>query len=290
MGAVESGGVDGGVMGLRIAGMAPSRPRARAIPRAGAWVLGALVAVPLVLVTSSLGRVAIAGLSGELLFGLAPFLALAFAVSMATAATRLRRRGEVLASCAPSGIDGAAAELESGGRPVVGIFSGRIGADGAVTSPSGTVCAFYGARVREVREPGRKGAIVSHQRAAGARLWIRGERAHASVAFSPSQVFAAEEARPGMSPGRFALDDGTTDRVVSHERVGRIGESCFALGRLEWGDAPGSCVIRGVAGGPAAILIGVSHAALGREWRLRSWVYFAGAAALTCAAAWLLAR
>jgi hypothetical protein len=289
VGAVESGGADGGVMGLRIAGMAPSRPRARAIPRAGAWVLGALLAVALVFVTSRLERVAIAGLSAELLFGLAPFLALAFAVSMATAATRLRRRGEVLASCAPSGIDGAAAELESGGRPVVGIFSGRIGADGAVTSPSGAVCAFYGARVWEVREPGRKGAIVSHQRAAGSRLWIRGERAHASVAFSPSHVFAPEESRPGMAPGRFALDDGTIDRV-SHERVGRIGESCFALGRLERGDAPGSCVIRGVGGGPAAILIGVSHAALGREWRARSWAYFAGAAALTCAAAWLLAR
>jgi hypothetical protein len=195
----------------------------------------------------------------------------------------------VLASCTPSALDGAALELERDGRPVVGIFSGRIGADVAVTSPSGAVCAFYGATLREGGAQDGKGAIVSRQRASGALLWIRGERTHAALAFSPTQVFAPEEARSALAAVRTG-SDATGVEVVSHERVGRIGESCFALGRLERGDAPGSWVIKGVSGGPAAILIGVSHVALGRKWMLRSWAYYGAAAVLTCAAAWILAR
>ncbi|HYX90627.1 MAG TPA: hypothetical protein VE782_03645, partial [Myxococcaceae bacterium] len=204
-------------------------------------------------------------------------------------AIRLGRRGEVLVSCPPSAIDGAAEELRRQGRPVAGIFSGRLGAEGEVISPSGERCAFYEATLREAGERDESSAIVARQRASGSLLWIRGERAHAALAFSPSQVFAAEEVRRPIASGRRPVEQEPTE-VVSHERAGRIGESCFALGRLEWGEAPGSVIIRGIGGGAAAILIGVSHVRVGRGWMVRAWGYYAGAVALTCAAGWMLGR
>jgi hypothetical protein len=270
----------GGVTERPDAGTVRSRPDARFLIRGGAWLLGGPFAVGLAFGASR---------AAERLLAIAPFLALVFAAAMALAATRVRRRAEVLVSCPRSAIDGAVEELQSSGRPLVGVFSGRIGAHVPVTSPSGAVCAFYGATVRKVGGPHGKGAIVSQQRAAGPLLWIRGERAHAALVFSPNQVFAREEVRPGVVCEQLELDDGAIG-VMSHERAVRIGENCFVLGRLGRGDAPGSCVIRGVGGGPATILIDISHAALGREWMFRSWLYYAGAAVLTCAAAWLLAR
>jgi hypothetical protein len=261
------------------------------------WVVGASVALAVAFVSSRLDGVAFAGSPAELLVRIAALPTLAVAAAMTVLASRLRRQCEVLASGEASGIDGAVEELRNGGRPIQGIFSGRIGADGEVTSPGGVVCAFYEATVREAGGRGGTGAILSRERAAGSLLRIRGERAHAAVAFSPAHAFAPEEARRCTVPGRLALatGEGAAEgdppmEAVSHERVGRIGHSCFALGQLERGDAPGSYVIRGIGGGPAALFVAVSHAALRREWMLRSWATYAGAAALTAAAAWLLAR
>ncbi|HZA51450.1 MAG TPA: hypothetical protein VE549_11970 [Myxococcaceae bacterium] len=211
---------------------------------------------------------------------------LAAATVFAARATRFRRRSDVLASSVPSAIEGAVDAMQRGAGPVVGIFSGRIGADGEVMSPAGVRCAFYDATVRRRFALGSR--IVALARDSRPLLWIRGERAHARLAFSARDVHAAEEERRVSASGGLRRER-LANEAVSRERVGRIGESCFVFGRLERGDAPGSYVIAGVDGGPATLLVGVSHAALRREWAARSWAYFGAAAILTALAASLLA-
>ena len=212
---------------------------------------------------------------------------LTVAVACAGRASRLRRRSEALGSAVPSAIEGAIEAMQRGQERVIGIFSGRIGADGEVTSPGGVACAFYDASVRRKATRERE-RILALAREGRPLVWIRGERAHARVAFSARDLHAAEEVRKVSAAGGTAwLRPGL--EAVSRERVGRIGESCFVFGRLERGDPPGSYVIGGVDGGPATVLVGVSHAALRRAWVSASWVYFAAAATFTAISAWLLA-
>lgn len=260
------------------------------------WAVAAILSVALAFAASRGDRLSMGGTAARVMVRFAGIAFLASAAVVVARAARLRRRGEALASTVASSVDGAVEELQSGADPMVGIFSGRIGADGAVTSPAGVACAFYEATVRECGIPDGAGRILAQERAFRPLVWIRGERAHASVAFSPRAVHVAEEVRRcSVAPlelataGQARAEGAPPSDAVSHERVGRIGESCFVFGRLDRGDPPGSYVIRGVGGGPATILVGVSHAALGRSWRMRSWQHFGAAALLTCMAAWLLA-
>jgi hypothetical protein len=256
----------------------------------------ALASVALAWVARRRAGLAIPKPAADAMLRFAGIAILAGAASLTARATRLRRRGEALASSVASAIDGAVDELQRGAGPLVGVFSGRIGADGEVTSPAGVSCAFYDATVRQARAANARRGILSLARDARRLVWIRGEKAHAAVAFSTRQLHAPEEVRRCTWGGRLALaaqrasaGEPLAIDAVSHERVGRIGESCFVFGRLERGDAPGSYVIRGVSGGAATLLVGVSHAALGRAWMIRSWAHAGGAAILTAFAASLLA-
>jgi hypothetical protein len=212
-------------------------------------------------------------------------------------ANRSRRRAELAASAAPQSLDEAAAVVRATGRPLQGIFRGRIASDEAVTSPSGVVCAFFEAELRAPADGGRKGPLLTSDRGFGTTLWLKGERAVAAVAFDPRALEAPEETRRCTLLGQLAvgmkaaLADGEAPvEVNAFERVGRLGESCLVVGELRPGPSRGSWEIRGAARGPAPVVVGHDASVLGRRARRLCAVYF-GAAVLLCAcAAWLLSR
>src|SRR6185369_12274150 len=116
----------------------------------------------------------------------AGFVLLGLAAGLALLGSKARLRADALRGLAPRTIDEAVAELRAGREPGWGVYQGRLGASEPVTSPGGVVCAFYDAELRSSGEQGRKGPLLSQERAYAMLITVRGERAEAAVSFAPS--------------------------------------------------------------------------------------------------------
>ncbi len=259
-----------------------------------------LAAVGLVAVAVVLGRFGVGPTSpvGQETLGKGLGLGLLLgAAALTWRAARTRRGAELSVTAAPQALDEAAKVVRVTGKPLAGVFRGRIACDEAVTSPSGVVCAFYEAELRAPADGRRKGPLLSTERGFGTTLWLKGERTVAAVSFSPAQLTAPEELRRCTLMGRLstglqtALAGGDEPlEATSHERLGRLGESCLVVGELRPGPVPGSFEIRGAGRGPAPVVVGHDASVLGRGALGRAAAYFAAAVLCCAGAAWVLAR
>lgn len=225
------------------------------------------------------------------------FALLGVAAGLALLGSRARLRADTLRGLAPRSLDEAVAELRAGREPGWGVYQGRLGASEPVTSPSGVVCAFYEAELRTAGEQGRKGPLISQERAYALLITVRGARAEAAVGFAPSTILAPTQVRRCQrDPRRVEPEAGElaagrpVEEVLSYERVGRIGEPCLVVGELQRGPAPGSYVLRGKQGGPAMLVLGSEGTGTGRALARRAWGFFSAAGALSVAAAFVLSR
>ncbi len=285
-----------GLSALVIAAFAFGRKDARAfMPR---WPLAwfALLAAVSLMVASNYGLVSLsvplesAGRGvGLALLGLAAGLALL--------GSKARLRADTLRGSAPRSLDEAVAELRAGRSPGWGVYQGRIGASEQVTSPGGVVCAFYDAELRTVGPQGRKGALISQEKAYALVITVRGERTEAVVSFTPSAMLAPLQVRRCLTdPRSTELEAGElaagrpVEEVLSYERVGKLGEPCLVVGELHKGPAPGSYVLRGLQGGPAMVLLGQEGMGTGKQLARRAWGFFSAAGALSVVAAFVLSR
>ena len=62
------------------------------------------------------------------------------------------------------------------------------GASEPVTSPGGVVCAFYDAELRSTGDQGRKGPLISQEKAYALLITVRGERAEAAGTPTPADL------------------------------------------------------------------------------------------------------
>ncbi|QDE90788.1 hypothetical protein BHS06_18475 [Myxococcus xanthus] len=234
-----------------------------------------------------------------------------------------RTRANVLRGSAPVPLDEAVAALRAGASPGWGVYHGALDAESTLTSPGGVPCAFFDAEVREVAADGRRGPLLSRERAYAPVLALRGQRVRASVSFSPASLMAPVEVRrckalPGTVPASWyqtahpkaATEAGTGPRPVtararesaagpspaielealSWERVGAAGESCLVVGELRRGLVEGSYALVGREGGPAMLVLGHQAPATRETLARRAWRHFAAAGVLTMAAAVVLSR
>ncbi|MCP3138103.1 hypothetical protein [Pyxidicoccus xibeiensis] len=229
---------------------------------------------------------------------------LVVAAGLALRGSRTRLRADLLRASAPRSLDEAVAALREGRAPGWGVYRGSLDAEESLTSPGGVPCAFFEAEVREVAEDGRKGALLSSERAYAPALVLRGERVRASVRFSPSSLMAPVEVRrcralPGTVPASWYEDAPATaagavpasePEALSWERVGVPGETCLVVGELRRGAHEGSYVLCGRGGGPALMVLGPEAPVTGGTLARRAWRHFAAAGALSMAAALVLAR
>ncbi len=222
---------------------------------------------------------------------------LVLAAGLALMGSRARLRADALRGLAPRSLDEAVAELRAGRDPGWGLYQGRLGASEPVTSPSGVVCAFYEAELRTAGDQGRKGPLLSQERAHSLLITVRGERAEAAVSFAPSTMLAPMQVRRCLTDPRLVEPEAgelaagrPVEEVLSYERVGKIGEHCLVVGELQRGPAPGSYVLRGKQGGPAMLVLGSEGAGTGRELARKAWAFFSAAGALSVAAAFMLSR
>lgn len=232
---------------------------------------------------------------------------LVVAAGLAVRGSRTRFRADLLRASAPRSLDEAVAALRAGGKPGWGMYRGTLDGADALTSPGGVPCAFYEAEVREVAEDGRKGPLLSRERAYAPVLVLRGERVRASVRFAPSSLMAPVEVRrcealPGTVPASWYEDAPETEsgspalarppepEALSWERVGAAGESCFVVGELRPGPEAGSYVLCGRDGGPALVVLGPEAPVTGGLLARRAWTHFAAAGALSMAAVLVLSR
>jgi hypothetical protein len=222
---------------------------------------------------------------------------LALAAGLALLGSRARLRADSLRGSAPRSIDEAVAELRAGREPGWGVYQGRLGASDPVTSPSGVVCAFYDAELRTVGPQGRKGSLISQDKAYSLLITVRGERAEAAVSFTPAAMIAPLQVRRCETDPRLVEPEAgelaagqPVEEVLAYERVGKIGEPCLVVGELHRGPAPGSYVLRGKQGGPAMVVLGNEGRGTGQELARRAWGFFSAAGALSVAAAFVLSR
>ncbi len=225
------------------------------------------------------------------------FALLGLAAGLALLGSKARLRADALRGSAPRSIDEAVAELRAGREPAWGVYQGRLGASEPVTSPGGVVCAFYDAELRAAGEQGRKGALISQDRAYALLITVRGERAEAAVSFAPSTTLAPVRVMRCQTDPRLAEPEAgelvqgrPVEEVLSYERIGKLGESCLVVGELQRGPAPGSYVLRGKQGGPAMLVLGNEGTGTGHELARRAWGFFSAAGALSVAAAFVLSR
>ncbi|MFP2905818.1 hypothetical protein ACLESD_12320 [Pyxidicoccus sp. 3LFB2] len=245
--------------------------------------------------------------SAEILPKAAGLALLVVAAALAVRGSRSRTRADVLRGSVPRSLDEAVASLRSGQTPGWGVYQGSLDDAEALTSPGGVPCAFYEAEVREVAADGRKGPLLSRERAYAPALVLKGERVRASVRFSPSSLMAPVEVRrckalPGTVPASWyepapATDSGSPARVqsqepeaLSWERVGTPGETCFVVGELRRGPREGAYELCGRNGGPALVVLGPEAPATGGQLARRAWTHFAAAGALSMAAAFVLSQ
>lgn len=241
--------------------------------------------------------------AGARLAGLA---LLVVAAGLALRGSRTRTRADLLRASAPMALDEAVAALRAGRSPGWGVYRGRLEAPEVLTSPGGVPCAFYEAEVRGVAADGRKGPLLTRDRAYAPALVLRGERVGASVRFTPSSLMAPVEVRrcqavPGTVPaswyeeapvpeaGAQAQAAAAQPEALSWERVGTSGEACLVVGELRRGAEEGTYVLSGRGGGPALVVLGPEAPSTGGVLARKAWGHFAAAGALSMAAAFMLA-
>nr|WP_226994312.1 hypothetical protein [Myxococcus hansupus] len=228
-----------------------------------------------------------------------------------------RSRAHGLRGSAPVPLEEAVEALRAGKAPGWGVYHGVLEAEPALTSPGGVPCAFFDAEVREVAADGRRGALLSRERAYAPVLSLRGRRVQATVVFSPASLMAPVEVRrckalPGTVPASWYQtphpEDGSAlagspsgdsarreepeshlePEALSWERVGTVGESCLVVGELRRGSTEGSYVLSGREGGAALVVLGPQAPATGGSLARRAWGHFAAAGVLSMAAAGVL--
>lgn len=285
-----------GLSGLVILAFAFGRKDARAfMPRWPLAWFGLLAAVSLALATDYVPaalKVSLDTVGRGAGFGL-----LALAAGLALLGSRARLRADTLRGSAPRSIDEAVAELRAGREPGWGVYQGRLGASEPVTSPGGVVCAFYDAELRTAGDQGRKGPLLSQERAYSMLITVRGERAEAAVSFAPSTTLAPMRVLRCQTDPRLVEPEAgelvqgrLVEEVLSYERIGKLGESCLVVGELQRGPAPGSYVLRGKQGGPAMLVLGNEGMGTGHVLARKAWGLFSAAGALSVVAAFVLSR
>jgi len=232
---------------------------------------------------------------------------LVVAAGLAVRGWRSRTRADVLRASVPRSLDEAVAALRAGQSPGWGVYRGRLDDANGLTSPGGVPCAFYEAEVREAAADGRKGPLLSRERAYAPVLVLRGERVSASVRFSPATLMAPMEVRrcralPGTVPASWYEDAPATDaggaaqvtalepEALSWERVGTPGEACFVVGEFRRGAEEGSYVLCGRDGGPALVVLGPEAPGTGSLLARRAWTHFAAVGALSMTAVFILSQ
>ena len=218
------------------------------------------------------------------------------AAGLVLLASRTRSRADTLVGSAPLSIDEAVAALREGRAPGWGVYKGKLGASETLTSPSGQECAFYDAEVRSVMPDGRRGPLLSTEKAYAELVTLRGERSEVAVSVAPSSVMApvnirrCEQSRLPVLSGVWEMAEGHALEALSWERVGRLGETCLVVGELVPGPAPGSYVLLGGNGGPAMLVLGNEGLGSGEALSRKAWRMFAAAGALSVAAVFVLSR
>ncbi len=216
---------------------------------------------------------------------------LVVAAGLAVVGSRIRLSADTLLGEAPRSLDEGVEALRAGCSPGWGVYRGRLASSDTLLSPGGVVCAFYEAELRVALPDGRKGSLLSVERAYAPVLWVRGTRVRAAVSFSPKRMLTPQRiSRSGLGvvPGA-PKKDRPEEGVLSYERVGRLGEECLVVGELRNGPAPGVYELRGRKGGPAMVILGEARAETGRALAHRAWKLFAAAGGLTVASACVLA-
>ncbi|RKH37101.1 hypothetical protein [Corallococcus sicarius] len=240
------------------------------------WLRGA----PLVLVSPD---VLVKAVGGALLV---------LAAGVSARGARVRLRAEALLGTAPVPLDEAVAALRAGRSPGFGVYRGRLESPETLVSPGGVPCAFYDAAVHAVGAHGRKGPLLSRERAYSPVLMLRGERTRASVGFAPSGLLAPVEVRRCVAAPALTKAEllGPPAEALSWERVGTPGEACWVVGELRRGPRDGTYELRGRGGRPALLVLGGEATGTGGVLSRRAWRHFAAAGALSLAAVFMLAR
>ena len=218
---------------------------------------------------------------------------LVVAAGLAVEGSRTRLSADTLRGEPPRSLDEGVEVLRAGCSPGWGVYRGRLASSDELLSPGGVVCAFYEAELRGALPDGRKGPLLSVERAYAPVLWVRGARVQAAVSFSPQRMLTPQRIRrcgPRVVPG--VLEKGQPEEeeeVLSYERVGKLGEECLVVGELRKGPVPGVYELRGRRGGPAMVILGEAGEETGARLARRAWKLFAAAGGLTVASACMLA-
>ncbi|MFP2957530.1 hypothetical protein ACLEPN_06775 [Myxococcus sp. 1LA] len=303
------------LLGLLVAAFAFGRKDVSARPyRVPLLWFGALAVVSLLVLEHVRGAGAV--LASETVVKALGSVLLVLAAGLALRGAWARSRANVLRGSAPVPLDEAVAALRAGQAPGWGVYHGVLDAEASLTSPGGVPCVFFDAEVREVAADGRRGALLSRERAYAPVLALRGQRVRASVTFSPASLMAPVEVRrckalPGTVPASWyqtahlevpeaaaspaggmsvPSTTGAEPEALSWERVGTVGESCLVVGELRRGPAEGSYVLAGREGGPALVVLGPQAPATSGSLARRAWRHFAAAGVLSMAAAVVLSR
>ncbi|RKG83824.1 hypothetical protein D7W82_24015 [Corallococcus sp. CA049B] len=217
---------------------------------------------------------------------------LVLAAGVSARGARVRLRADALRGTAPMPLDEAVEALRAGRSPGFGVYRGQLDSVDTLTSPGGVPCAFYDAAVHAVGTHGRKGPLLSRERAYSAVLLLKGERTRAAVGFAPSALLAPVEVRRCPAPPALTREEllGAPAQALSWERVGVPGEACLVVGELQRGSRDGTYALRGRGGRPALMVLGEGATGTGGELSRRAWRHFAAAGALSLAAVFMLAR
>ncbi|MFY2559883.1 hypothetical protein ACN469_19825 [Corallococcus terminator] len=235
---------------------------------------------------------------------------LVVAALLAVRGTRVRSGADLLRGTAPRSLDEAVAALRSGDSSGWGVYQGTLDAEEVLASPGGVPCAFFEAELREVAADGRKGALLSRERAYSPTLMLRGAKVRARVRFSPASLMAPvrprrcrtlsvlapspwfEEAPVGPQGRELSgtSEGGDEPQALSWERVGSAGDTCFVVGELRRGASEGTYELRGRHGGAAMVVLGTDADVTRGTLARLAWRHFAAAGAMSMAAALMLSR
>ncbi|AEI67461.1 hypothetical protein [Corallococcus macrosporus] len=313
------------LLGLLVAAFAFGRKDVAGRPyRVPLLWFGALAVVSLLVLEHVQGAGAV--LASETVVKALGSVLLVLAAGLALRGGWARSRANVLRGSAPVPLDEAVADLRAGHSPGWGVYHGVLDAEATLTSPGGVACVFFDAEVREVAADGRRGALLSRERAYAPVLALRGQRVRATVSFSPASLMAPVEVRrckalPGTVPASWyqtaqpegpgaaapggmsvpstadahpgpaaAWSPGAEPEALSWERVGTVGESCLVVGELRRGPVEGCYVLGGREGGPALVVLGPQAPVTSGTLARRAWRHFAAAGVLSMAAAVVLSR
>ncbi|QQR41459.1 hypothetical protein JKA73_20070 [Myxococcus xanthus] len=278
------------LLGLLVAAFAYGRKDVTSRPyRVPLLWFGLLAGVSLVVLRHVQGTGAV--LASETAVKAMGSVLLMLAAGLALRGAWARTRANVLRGSAPVPLDEAVEALRAGASPGWGVYHGVLDAESTLMSPGGVPCVFFDAEVREVAADGRRGPLLSRERAYAPVLALRGQRVRASVSFSPASLMAPVEVRrckalPGTVPASWFQT--VPPEALSWERVGAVGESCLVVGELRRGPVEGSYALVGREGGPAMLVLGPHAPAPRGTLARRAWRHFAAAGVLSMAAAVVL--